>query len=91
MYGAYKLVNAVQDWADGTTAVNKYNKSIEKSEENISKNSDSISEYNSTIEENKQKIEELQKLQEDGTITEAQEAEIENLKYQNAVVPSAQS
>ena len=86
MYGAYKLVNAVQDWADGTTAVNKYNKSIEKSEENVSKNSDSISEYNSTIEENKQKIEELQKLQEDGSITEAQEAEIENLKYQNALL-----
>lgn len=86
MYGAYKLVNAVQDWADGTTAVNKYNKSIEKSEENISKNSDSISEYNSTIEENKQKIEELQQLQEDGTITEAQKAEIENLKYQNALL-----
>lgn len=86
MYGAYKLVNAVQDWADGTTAVNKYNKSIEKSEENVSKNSDSISEYSSTIEENKQKIEELQKLQEDGTITEAQKAEIENLKYQNALL-----
>lgn len=86
MYGAYKLVNEVQDWADGTTAVNKYNKSIEKSEENVSKNSDSISEYNSTIEENKQKIEELQKLQEDGTITEAQKAEIENLKYQNALL-----
>lgn len=83
---AIKIVNAVQDWADGTTAVNKYNKSIEKSEKNISKNSDSISEYNSTIEENKQKIEELQKLQEDGTITEAQEAEIENLKYQNALL-----
>jgi hypothetical protein len=79
-------INKFQDWADGTTAVNKYNKSIEKSEENISKNSDSISEYNSTIEENKQKIEELQKLQEDGTITEAQEAEIENLKYQNALL-----
>lgn len=86
MYGAYKLVNAVQDWADGTTAVNKYNKSIEKSEENVSKNSDSISEYSSTIEENKQKIEELQQLQEDGTITEAQKAEIENLKYQNALL-----
>lgn len=86
MYGAYKLVNAVQDWADGTTAVNKYNKSIKKSEENVSKNSDSISEYNSTIEENKQKIEELQKLQEDGTITEVQKAEIENLKYQNALL-----
>lgn len=83
---AIKIVNAVQDWADGTTAVNKYNKSIEKSEENVSKNSDSISEYSSTIEENKQKIEELQKLQEDGTITEAQEAEIENLKYQNALL-----
>lgn len=83
---AIKIVNAVQDWADGTTAVTKYNKSIEKSEENISKNSDSISEYNSTIEENKQKIEELQKLQEDGTITEAQKAEIENLKYQNALL-----
>ena len=83
---AIKGVNAVQDWADGTTAVNKYNKSIEKSEENVSKNSDSISEYNSTIEENKQKIEELQKIQEDGTITEAQKAEIENLKYQNALL-----
>lgn len=83
---AIKIVNEVQDWAGGTTAVNKYNKSIEKSEENISKNSDSISEYNSTIEENKQKIEELQKLQEDGTITEAQKAEIENLKYQNALL-----
>ena len=83
---AIKIVNEVQDWADGTTAVNKYNKSIEKSEENISKNSDSISEYNSTLEENKQKIEELQKLQEDGTITEAQKAEIENLKYQNALL-----
>ena len=79
-------INKIQDWADGTTAVNKYNKSIEKSEENVSKNSDSISEYNSTIEENKQKIEELQKLQEDGTITEAQKAEIENLKYQNALL-----
>lgn len=83
---AIKIVNKFQDWADGTTAVNKYNKSIEKSEENVSKNSDSISEYNSTIEENKQKIEELQKLQEDGTITEAQKAEIENLKYQNALL-----
>lgn len=83
---AIKIVNAVQDWADGTTAVNKYNKSIEKSEENVSKNSDSISEYSSTIEENKQKIKELQKLQEDGTITEAQKAEIENLKYQNALL-----
>lgn len=83
---AIKIVNEVQDWADDTTAVNKYNKSIEKSEENISKNSNSISEYNSTIEENKQKIEELQKLQEDGTITEAQKAEIENLKYQNALL-----
>lgn len=83
---AIKIVNEVQDWADGTTAVNKYNKSIEKSEENVSKNSDSISEYSSTIEENKQKIEELHKLQEDGTITEAQKAEIENLKYQNALL-----
>lgn len=86
MHGAYKFVNAVQDRADGTTTVNKYNKSIEKSEENVSKNSDSISEYSSTIEENKQKIEELQKLQEDGTITEAQKAEIVNLKYQNALL-----
>lgn len=79
-------MNKFQNWADGTTAVNKYNKSIEKSEENVSKNSDSISEYNSTIEENKQKIEELQKLQKDGTITEAQKTEIENLKYQNALL-----
>lgn len=86
MYALYKGIDAVQNWADGTTAVNKYNKSIEKSEGNVSKNSDSISEYNSTIEENKQKIEELQKLQEDGTIAEAQKVEIENLKYQNALL-----
>ena len=29
---AIKGVNKVQDWADGTTAVNKYNESLEKSE-----------------------------------------------------------
>ena len=33
---AIKGVNAVQDWANGTTAVNKYNESLEKSEQTIS-------------------------------------------------------
>lgn len=79
-------VNAVQDWADGTTAVNKYNESLEKSEQTISDNEKSISDYNSEIETNKKKIEELQELQSTGTITDAQKTEIENLKYQNALL-----
>lgn len=86
MYGAYKLVNALQDWADGTTAVNKYNESLEKSEQTISDNEKSISDYNSEIETNKKKIEELQELQSNGTITDEQKTEIENLKYQNALL-----
>lgn len=32
---AIKGVNKVQNWADGTTAVNKYNESLEKSEQTI--------------------------------------------------------
>jgi len=83
---AIKGVNAVQDWADGTTAVNKYNESLEKSEQTISDNEKSISDYNSEIETNKKKIEELQELQSNGTITDAQKTEIENLKYQNALL-----
>ena len=86
MYGAYKLVNALQDLADGTIAVNKYNESLEKSEQTISDNEKSISDYNSEIETNKKKIEELQELQSNGTITEAQKTEIDNLKYQNALL-----
>ena len=78
-----KGVNAFQDWADGTTAVNKYNESLEKT---ISDNEKSISDYNSEIETNKKKIEELQELQSNGTITNAQKTEIENLKYQNALL-----
>lgn len=81
-----KGVNAFQDWADGTTAVNKYNESLEKSEQTISDNEKSISDYNSEIETNKKKIEELQELQSNGTITDAQKTEIENLKYQNALL-----
>ena len=81
-----KVVNAFQDWADGTTAVNKYNESLEKSEQTISDNEKSISDYNSEIETNKKKIEELQELQSNGTITNAQKTEIENLKYQNALL-----
>lgn len=80
---AIKGVNAVQNWADGTTAVNKYNESLEKSEKAISDNEKSISDCNSEIGTNKQKIEELQELQNNGTITDAQKTEIENLKYQS--------
>lgn len=83
---AIKGVNAVQDRADGTTAVNKYNKALEESEQTISDNEKSISDYNSEIETNKKKIEELQELQSNGTITEAQKTEIDNLKYQNALL-----
>lgn len=83
---AIKGVNKVQNWADGTTAVNKYNESLEKSEQTISDNEKSISDYNSEIETNKKKIEELQELQSNGTITDAQKTEIENLKYQNALL-----
>ena len=83
---AIKGVNKVQNWADGTTAVNKYNESLEKSEQTISDNEKSILDYNSEIETNKKKIEELQELQSNGTITDAQKTEIENLKYQNALL-----
>lgn len=83
---AIKGVNAFQDWADGTTAVNKYNEALEKSEQTISDNEKSISDYNSEIETNKKKIEELQELQSNGTITDAQKAEIDNLQYQNALL-----
>ena len=83
---AIKGVNKVQNWADGTAAVNKYNESLEKSEQTISDNEKSISDYNSEIETNKKKIEELQELQSTGTITDAQKTEIENLKYQNALL-----
>ena len=83
---AIKGVNKVQNWADGTIAVNKYNESLEKSEQTISDNEKSISDYNSEIETNKNKIEELQELQSNGTITDAQKTEIENLKYQNALL-----
>lgn len=83
---AIKGVNAFQDQADGTTAVNKYNESLEKSEQTMSDNEKSISDYNSEIETNKNKIEELQELQSNGTITDAQKTEIENLKYQNALL-----
>lgn len=83
---AIKGVNAVQDRADGTIAVNKYNEALEESEQTISDNEKSISDYNSEIETNKKKIEELQELQSNGTITEAQKAEIDNLQYQNALL-----
>lgn len=86
MYALYKGIEAAQNWADGTTAVNKYNKYIEKSEQTISDNESSISDYNSQLDENKQKLAELEELQASSDITDAQKTEIENLKYENALL-----
>ena len=85
-YGAYKLTEFVQDWANGTIAVDNYNKSLQKSNEIIENNEATLSEYHDEIASNNSKIEELQKLYDDDTITEAQKAELENLKYQNALL-----
>lgn len=78
--------DAFQKRVDGTTAVNKYNKELEESEQKIENNTSALSEYQSEIEANKSKIEELQALSDNGTITETQETELNNLKYQNALL-----
>ena len=86
VYATYKGVELVQDWADGTLAINKYNKALEKSEKTIEDNKTKLSEYQSEMDSNNSKIEELQKLASDDTITEAQKAELDNLIYQNALL-----
>lgn len=83
---AIKIVNAVQDWADGTSDIKKYNKSLEDSEQKISDNKSQMEEYQNKLSQNKDKLEELQEAQSNGTITEAQKTEIDNLKYQNALL-----
>lgn len=45
-----------------------------------------MEEYQNELSQNKDKLEELQKLQNNGTITDAQKTEIDNLKYQNALL-----
>ncbi len=85
-YSIYKGVEFVQDWADGTLAINKYNKELEKSERIVENNQSTLSEYNSEMDANNSKIKELQELANNRTITEAQRAELENLKYQNALL-----
>lgn len=83
---AIKIVNAVQDWTNGTSDINKYNKALEDSEQKVSDNNSQMEEYQNELSQNKDKLEELQKLQNNGTITEAQKTEIDNLKYQNALL-----
>lgn len=79
-------INHVQKWADGTSEIKKYNKELEKSEQVIKDNKSTLSEYLSEIDSNKSKIEELQELYNNGTITDAQKVELENLKYQNKII-----
>ena len=83
---AIKIVNAVQDWADGTSDIKKYNKSLEDSEQKISDNKSQMEEYQNELSQNKDKLEELQEAQKNGNITEAQKTEIDNLQYQNALL-----
>ena len=79
-------MNKFQDWANGTSDINKYNKALEDSEQKVSDNNSQMEEYQNELSQNKDKLEELQKLQNNGTITETQKTEIENLKYQNALL-----
>lgn len=79
-------INKFQDWANGTSDINKYNKALEDSEQKVSDNNSQMEEYQNELSQNKDKLEELQKLQNNGTITEAQKTEIDNLKYQNALL-----
>lgn len=83
---AIKIVNAVQDWADVTSDIKKYNKSLEDSEQKISDNKSQMEEYQNELSQNKDKLEELQEAQKNGNITEAQKTEIDNLQYQNALL-----
>lgn len=78
--------NKFQDWTNGTSDINKYNKALEDSEQKVSDNNSQMEEYQNELSQNKDKLEELQKLQNNGTITEAQKTEIDNLKYQNALL-----
>lgn len=84
--GSVALVNYVQNWANGTVAIKNSNKVLEKSRELVEENENAISEHSFKIEENNEKIKELQELYDNGTITDAQRAEIENLKYQNELL-----
>lgn len=86
IYGVYKLTDAFKDWADGTTAVEKYRKAFEQSEKTVEDNKSLLSEYQSELNSNKDKLKELQRLYDNKTITDAQKAELENLKYQNALL-----
>lgn len=79
-------MNKFQDWTNGTSDINKYNKALEDSEQKVSDNNSQMEEYQNELSQNKDKLEELQKLQNNGTITEAQKTEIDNLKYQNALL-----
>ena len=86
VYTTYKGVEFAQKWADGTIAIKNYNKELEKSEQIIEDNKSTLSEYQSEIDSNNSKIKELQELYDNDTITDAQKAELENLKYQNALL-----
>lgn len=79
-------MNKFQDWANGTSDINKYNKALEDSEQKVSDNNSQMEEYQNELSQNKDKLEELQKLQNNGTITETQKTEIDNLEYQNALL-----
>ena len=70
-------MNKFQDWTNGTSDINKYNKALEDSEQKVSDNNSQMEEYQNELSQNKDKLEELQKLQNNGTITEAQKTEIE--------------
>lgn len=80
------IIKLTKEIADGTYAVKKYNNKMAESEENIKNNESAMDSYNSKIETNKDKIEELQALYDNGTITAAQEVELENLRYKNQLL-----
>lgn len=86
VYAAYKGVESFQNWADGTEAVKGYNKELEKSQQTIQTNTDVISGYQMEIEANNSKIQKLQTLQDNGEITSVQQAELENLRFENALL-----
>ena len=86
VYTAYKGVASFQDWADGTEAVKGYNKELEKSQQTMQSNTDVISGYQMEIEANNSRIQKLQTLQDNGEITSVQQAELENLRFENALL-----
>lgn len=81
-----KGVNEAQKWANGAKDIEKYNKALEDSEQKVSDNDSKMKEYNDELQQNKTKLKELQDLQTNGEITDAQKTEIENLKYENALL-----